>query len=205
MLRVRDQFLDGFTAKQLALARVRVEVSCCWGLRQWAASRNKRVAHPGRAFATVGTVPRTEWVITPLRKSRRVGHPPRAISASTVHAPSSSLFASSIRVRIRGALMEFRFCASSARCVSLLAFVFAECSCVCHEFFLNWNFVIGKFGNFESDCRICAFKHDFKLLNYQITKFIHAFSSCAYFSTNFFNPKRGNCTVSLASSPSPSR
>src|SRR5260370_37567664 len=31
------------------------------------------------------------------------------------------------------------------------------------------------------------------------------FSSCAYFSTSFFNPKRGNCTVILASSPSPSR
>src|ERR1700723_3794749 len=32
----------------------------------------------------------------------------------------------------------------------------------------------------------------------------HARSSCAYFSTSFFKPKRGNCTVILASSPSPS-
>src|ERR1700733_5675980 len=34
---------------------------------------------------------------------------------------------------------------------------------------------------------------------------VHARSSWAYFSTSFFNPKRGNCTVILASSPSPSR
>src|SRR5437763_8260587 len=34
---------------------------------------------------------------------------------------------------------------------------------------------------------------------------VYAFSSCAYFSTSFFNPNRGNCTVILAFSPSPSR
>src|SRR5947209_17097948 len=34
---------------------------------------------------------------------------------------------------------------------------------------------------------------------------LYAFSSCANFSTSFFNPKRGNCTVIFASSPSPSR
>src|SRR6185369_15813697 len=72
-----------------------------------------------------------------------------------------------------------------------------------------------------------------KLPNYQVNRFLYAavpafasnavpeqaasashevpphqeltFSSCAYFSTSFFSPKRGNCTVSLASSPSPSR
>src|ERR1700721_4341550 len=33
----------------------------------------------------------------------------------------------------------------------------------------------------------------------------YARSSWAYFSTSFFYPKRGNCTVILASSPSPSR
>src|SRR5579864_2710327 len=33
----------------------------------------------------------------------------------------------------------------------------------------------------------------------------HALSRCAYFSTSFFNPNRGNCTVILAFSPSPSR
>src|SRR5579871_2149533 len=33
----------------------------------------------------------------------------------------------------------------------------------------------------------------------------YARSNCAYFSTSFFKPKRGNCTVILASSPSPSR
>ena len=32
-----------------------------------------------------------------------------------------------------------------------------------------------------------------------------ALSNWAYFSTSFFKPKRGNCTVILASSPSPSR
>jgi hypothetical protein len=33
----------------------------------------------------------------------------------------------------------------------------------------------------------------------------YARSNWAYFSTSFFKPKRGNCTVILASSPSPSR
>src|SRR5215813_3056503 len=33
----------------------------------------------------------------------------------------------------------------------------------------------------------------------------HARSSWAYFSTSFFNPNLGNCTVILALSPSPSR
>src|SRR6476646_948378 len=33
----------------------------------------------------------------------------------------------------------------------------------------------------------------------------HALSRCAYFSISFFNPNRGNCTVILAFSPSPSR
>lgn len=35
--------------------------------------------------------------------------------------------------------------------------------------------------------------------------FVHAFSSCANFSTSFFSPNWGNCTVIFASSPSPSR
>ena len=34
---------------------------------------------------------------------------------------------------------------------------------------------------------------------------LETFSSCAYFSTNFLIPKRGNCTVIFAVSPSPSR
>src|SRR5260370_40323167 len=39
----------------------------------------------------------------------------------------------------------------------------------------------------------------------QIPQSSQARSSWAYFSTSFFKPKRGNCTVILASSPSPSR
>jgi hypothetical protein len=42
----------------------------------------------------------------------------------------------------------------------------------------------------------------FDLMNHRV---LQARSSCAYFSTSFFNPKRGNCTVIFASSPSPSR
>src|SRR5260370_3327690 len=39
----------------------------------------------------------------------------------------------------------------------------------------------------------------------QITQSSQARSSWVYFSTSFFKPKRGNCPVILASSPSPSR
>src|SRR5690348_7328415 len=41
----------------------------------------------------------------------------------------------------------------------------------------------------------------------QISKrlFAHTLSSCANFSTSFFSPNCGNCTVIFASSPSPSR
>src|SRR5206468_7184227 len=35
--------------------------------------------------------------------------------------------------------------------------------------------------------------------------FVHTLSSCANFSTSFFSPACGNCTVIFASSPSPSR
>src|SRR6476646_521726 len=67
-----------------------------------------------------------------------------------------------------------------------LAFVFAESRCISHEFLI----VICNLGNYSIS---------------KLPNVVHAFSSCAYFSTNFFNPNRGNCTVSLASSPSPSR
>src|ERR1700680_1920373 len=39
----------------------------------------------------------------------------------------------------------------------------------------------------------------------QYSEHTQARSNWAYFSTSFFKPKRGNCTVILASSPSPSR
>src|SRR5579863_447426 len=90
-------------------------------------------------------------------------------------------------------LFYFFLFARSAFC--LLALFLAQFACICHECRLS----LLRF--FIADCRASPGQADENVRPYVF----RAASSWAYFSTSFFKPKRGNCTVILASSPSPSR
>jgi hypothetical protein len=153
------------------------------------------------------SIQRQNWVAT-LRDFRRVGAPESRLALPLRLAAGQFLDLRLLRsARILAGLQRFvRFALLARRAFCFLSVFSAQCCCICHELFSELEFVIGRLSNCV--VQIPMRPKSAKLLNYQITQFsntLQAFSSWAYFSTSFFKPKRGNCTVILASSPSPSR